>query len=278
MDIKVIGPPGVGGGSAVQSVEIGPFDDMSAEEFGQLVRSVMVVIPHRPSEGIRGSMFQNAMLWGSFHARGATLEDQFGGFIELTRANIAKTFLNYCKDHPDVDKLCLIDSDQDVPWDAPYRLARWDKPVVSGVICTANPNRGTFACFTVKDKFGVARFPSLRFTKTLPARGLREVHSVGTGLVCIKKDVFQAIFGAGDWPFKISESIRNQCVESGTLKEGEDISFSRQCEKLGFNRYVDFSVHGVHWKTMPIAWPKAAMDVGMNASEWQVDSKDHFHG
>lgn len=275
--MKVIGPS-AGQTSAAQTLTVEPIHGMAEEEFAALTQSVMIAIPHRPSEGLNANLAQCIGFWSRYGTPVATIEDQFGGFIELTRAGIVKAFLDYCRDRPNVDKLVMIDSDENVPWDAPYKLAAWDKPVVSGVVCTTNPRRGVFACFTVKDQYGVARFPSVNFSKSLPARGLLEVNSVGTGLVCIKRVVFETIRESGETPFIIPEEVRRQSIESGTLKWGEDISFCRQCEKHGFGRFVDLSVHAEHYKTLAIRWPKNAIDFESDAADWRVDSRDYVHG
>lgn len=277
MDMKIVGMQAPGSTETVTDI-MQPIMGMSPEEFMKLTRSVLIVIPHRAGEGICGDLAQTIGFWAVNGTPVATVADPFGGFIELTRAGIVKTFMQYCSDHPEVDKLVMIDSDERVEWDAPYRLAMWDLPVVSGVVCTANQLRGVFACFTVKDKYGQARFPSYNFSKTIPSRGLLEAHSVGTGLICVKKSVFQAIYDSGKTPFIIPEAIREQSIESGILKWGEDISFCRQAEDLGFKRYVDLSVHATHFKTLAVDWPKHAIDSNIDVRDWRVDDRDYAHG
>jgi hypothetical protein len=277
MDVKVIGPePEQTSASKIEVVR--PIMGMSEEEFAALARSILVVIPHRSSEGVTAGLAQCIGYWSRFATAVATIEDEFGGFVEMTRAGMVRFFLDYCRDRQDIRYCVMIDADENVPWDAPYRLAAWDLPVVSGVICSYSQARGIFACFTVKDEYGVARFPSWNFTKSLPGRGLIEAHSTGAGLLCIKKEVFEAILNDGDTPFVIPEEKRRQCVETGVLKWGEDISFSRQCEKLGFKRYVDMSVRGTHYKTVAVQWPESHVDYTIDPREWKVNARDYAHG
>ena len=74
------------------------------------------------------------------------------------------------------------------------------------------------------------------------------------------------------------ESIKEQSLESGTLKWGEDISFCRQAEELGFKRYVDLSVHAKHYKNVTIEWPPHALDHNIETDDWRVDDRDYAHG
>jgi hypothetical protein len=251
---------------------------LSEEQFQALVESTLIMIPHSSSEGISAGLAQAMGVWGRFGATVATIMDNFGGFIEVVRAGMVRTFMEYCQTHPNIDKLVMIDSDENVPWDAPYRLAAWDLPIVSGVVCTYNDVRGVFACFTVKDENGIARFPSYNFTRTMPGKGLVEAHSVGTGLVCIKKAVFEMMYEKNVVPFYIPEEIRLKAVDRGLLAWGEDMAFCRAAEDLGFERFVDLSVQAVHYKTMPILWPRAALDYEMDPAEWRVSPKDYRHG
>jgi hypothetical protein len=251
---------------------------MSEEEFDGLVSSTLIMIPHRTREGVSAGLAQAMGAWARFGATVATVADEFGGFIEIHRCNMARTFMEFCASHPNIDKLVMIDNDENIPWDSPYRLAAWDLPVVSGVVCNYSETRGVFACFTVKDEHGVARFPSFNFTKTMPGKGLIKAHSVGTGLICVKKVVFEKIFDAGLYPFYIPEATRTNAAQTGMLAWGEDIAFSRQCEDLGFDRHVDLSVQAVHYKTIPVSWPKNAIDWETDPSDWKVSPKDYRHG
>ena len=264
--------------SATERTIVGPVLGMSIEEMQQLASTSLVTIPHRSSEGPNVGLMYNAGHWARFGMAYAGFEDQFGGFVELTRAGICRHFLDYARDRASIDKLVMIDADENVPWDAPFRLAAWDLPVVSGIICNYSPARGAYACVTFKDKYGVARFPSQTHTRKIPGRGIKEANSVGTGLICIKKNVLETIMSGGDHPFRIPEDVRDSCFEVGTLKQGEDIAFSHQCEKYGFKRYVDFAVRGEHYKTLPIGWPKDGIDYEVDAADWTVDERDFLHG
>jgi hypothetical protein len=277
MQAKIVGPT-ANTSSAVATENVRPILGMTAEEMSALASTIAVFIPHRATENPHSGLFINAGFWGMQGLSYAPLQDNFAGFVEVTRSNIARFFLDYAKDRPSIDKLVMIDADQNVQWDAPYRLAAWDLPVVAGIVCSYTEAMGPWACVQFKDKYGVARFPSYMKTKTIPGRGIKEAHSVGTGLIFIKKQVLEAIFDSGDYPFRIESKVRDSCFETGTLKQGEDIAFSRQCEKLGFKRYVDFSVHAVHYKYLGIQWPKDGIDHNLNPSDWEVNDRDYHHG
>lgn len=261
--------------------EIDPRDaimGMEQEEFIKLARSIAIVIPHRGSEGVNAGLAANMGLWKNLGTKVEPIEDSFGGFIELTRGGIAKTFLNYCVEHQEVDKIVMIDADENVNWQAPFRLAQWDLPVVTGVVCSHSPRRGVFANFTKKDRYGVPRFPSVRHTGMLPTRGLIEIHSCGTGLICIRKHVFEAIFEKGDIPFYIEDKMRRDAVSTGVLKLGEDMRFCQQARDLGHKIHCDLSVHAVHFKLVGICWPGDHMKEELRPEDFEVDVKDYLHG
>ncbi len=265
-----------------QKRELDPRDaimGMPQEEFLALAKSVAIIIPHRGSEGLHAGLAANIGLWRNLGAKTEPVEDQFGGFIELTRGGIAKTFLNYCVEHPEVEAIVMIDSDENVNWQAPFRLAAWNLPVVSGVVCSHSANRGIYANFTKKDRYGVPRFPSVKNTQKLPSRGLIKVHSCGTGLICIQKHVFEAIFEGGDIPFYIKDEMRRDAISTGVLKLGEDMRFCEQVRDLGHDIHIDLSVHAVHFKTVGIVWPgsKEHLDPDMLPEDFEVSVKDYLH-
>lgn len=255
-----------------------PFMGMSPEEFRSLASKILVCIPHRPSEGVNKSLFRNAGIWAMLGTPTADVADQFDGFVEMTRGGIVRTFMQYCQDRPEIEYLVMIDNDEGVEWDAPYKLAQWGKDVVSGIVCSFSVAKGgIFACVCVKDRHGVARFPTVKRTKKLPAQGLREIHTAGTGLICIHKRVFEAMLEAEDYPFMIPEDVRRHCCATGLLKMGEDIAFSERCHRHGFKLYVDFSVRAKHYKTVEIAWPDEAIDTSLDAKSWEVADDDYVH-
>jgi len=258
---------------------IDPATGLTGADLEELLKSVLIVVPYRGSENINANLENKISYWRGCGIAVEKVEDQFGGFVELTRASICRKFLDHCVDtNSSFDKLVMIDSDQDLSPEAPIKLAQWDVPVVSGVVCSPNPKRGLFANFCVKDKYGVPRFPSVRHTKKLPTRGLLKVHSTGTGLICIKKNVIETIFESGDIPFYIEEKMRKEAVKTGLLKLGEDTRFSEQCRNSGFDVYVDLSVHAVHYKCVGVMWPTTGLDPEMKAEDFKVDVKDYLHG
>lgn len=250
---------------------------MPQYEFIKLSESIIITIPHRQSDPI-SQLFEENTIWTSCGTKVVLSTDNFGGFIEMVRGSICRNFLLYCDEHPEVDKLVMIDSDESVHWSAPYKLAMWDLPVVSGIVCNWSSQKGIYAAFTMKDKYGVPRFPSVAYTKKLPSKGLLKPHSIGTGLVCIKKDVIRAIFNSGDVPFYIPEQIRKESMSTGVMKQGEDTIFCEQVRKLGFEIFVDLSVHAHHYKRTDIYWPVERLDTNMNPEDFEVDIRDYYHG
>lgn len=277
MNALVIGPnPTRSAASQIEVVQ--PIMGMPEEEFAKLAGSVLVVVPHRPSEGVNSGLALNFGFWARFGTKITCNEDQFGGFIEQTRANICTLFRQVRKDMPELKFLVMIDADESMSWDAPYRLAAWDLPVVSGIVCSYGQNRGIFANIFVKDEYGVARMPSWNKTKVIPGRGLQECHAVGTGLICIRGDVIDAIIDSGEIPFVMSPDERRSCFDTGVLKVGEDTTFCAQARKLGFGIHADWGVRAVHFKTIPVEWPASHIDHTRDVREWSVDPGDYHHG
>lgn len=265
--------------TAASQVEVTqPIMGLSEEEFAKLAASIFIMVPHRPAEGINSGLAINFGFWARFGTTITCIEDQFGGFIEHTRANMAQLFRTVRRDRPELKYLVMIDADEKVPWDAPYRLAAWDEPIVSGIICSYAEQRGIFANVFVKDEFNVARMPSWNKTRNIPGKGLKECHSVGTGLICIRHDVLDKIIDDGETPFVMTDADRKTCFETGVLKVGEDTTFCAQARKRGFACYADFGVRGIHYKTIAIEWPQSHVDYGIDVRQWKVDPGDYHHG
>lgn len=276
MEMAIQGQPAYR--SSAESVQLfQPFLGMEPDEFKELASKILIIVPHR-GEGINKKLFRNAGIWAILGTPTADVTDGFGGFVELTRGGIVRTFLQYCEDNPKIEYCVMIDNDEGVEWDAPYRLAQWGKKVVSGIVCSFSEKKGgIFACVTVKDENGVARFPTVNKTRRIPAQGLREVESAGTGLLCVHKSVFKQMLDEGDQPFMIPEDIRVHCCATGNLKLGEDMAFSKRCQDRGIKMYVDFSVRADHFKTLSISWPKELVDPSIDPKAWKVAPDDYLH-
>jgi len=272
---KISGPDVHEDEEATSVQTIMPVAGMSDEQFAELCASIMVVIPHRSDEGIWPGIAQHFGMWGRVCMRMAFIKDPFGGFIECTRGGIVQTFLEYAWKHPELKYLVMIDNDQTIQWDAPIKLAQHGKPITSGVVCGYSPERGIFACFTAKDENGVPRFPSWRDTKSLPAEGLIEVEQVGTGLICIRRDVLETLKENDEQPFFVPEKDRIESVKSGNLKKSEDICFCERAARYGFKRYVDLTVHATHHKNIPIGWPGDSIDPTIEAIDWKPSQFDY---
>jgi len=275
MELAVQGQPAYR--STADSVQLfQPFLGLNPEEFKELASRVLVVIPHI-EDGINKKLFRNAGVWAIL---GTPVADAggWGGFVEMTRGGIVRTFMEYCKANPKIEYCVMIDNDEGVEWDAPYRLAQWGKQVVSGIVCSNSEKKGgVFACVTIKDENGIARFPTVRKTGKLPSQGLKEIESAGTGLLCVHKSVFQQMLDADDNPFMIPEDVRKHCCRTGNLKLGEDMAFSERCKNLGITMYVDFSVHAEHFKVQRIVWPKELIDPSIDPRTWAPSTNDYVY-
>jgi len=277
MQIKLLGRMEDGSidGQAYQG---SPVPGMPLEEFAALAASIVVIVPHRPTEGVSASISMNVGLWALWGINYGIIEDQFAGEIAAVRGNIVKGFLQVCAQKPNVKYLVMIDNDQIVDALHPIQLALWDLPVVSGVVCSPSEHGILKACFTMNDETtGKARFPTVMYTQRLPARGLREVNSCGAGLLCVRKEVFEKIVASGEIPFYIPEESRKECWDAGVMKIGEDIAFCRQAKAQGFPLHVDFAVRAIHMKLSAFFWPQELIDQNMDARDFKVDARDYAH-
>lgn len=265
--------------SSADSVEVyQPFMGMTPDEFRKLANTILIAVPCARNEGVSTPLFNTNWLWGNLGTHSATLDDTFGGYIELTRAATVSTFLRICKDKPELEYLVLMDADERVPWDAPFKLAQWGKDVVSGVVCSYGKDKGgIYVSIIVKDKQGIGRFPSVQRTKRIPLQGLKEIEGCGAGLVCIHKRVLVAMREAGEHPFEVPHETRRHAMDTGTLKQGEDMAFCERARNMGFKIYVDFSVRAGHFKTVEIEWPEENLEAALSCADWEISTDDFVH-
>lgn len=241
---------------------------MTLDQLKALGRQILVAIPYRAREGVNAGICIHYGLWGPLGVKVFHAVDPHGGFIEVVRAGIVRSFLDTCKRYPELRYLIMIDNDEAVDPDCIFRLARHDEPVVSGIVCSASETKGIFACITVKVPSGAAYFPTIQHTGVMPASGLVEVHQAGTGLICIRRDILEDLTAMNERPFYIPEHIRLGAYDTGDLHKSEDISFADVCEKYGYKRYADLSCHATHFKFLSLGWPKDKRDPNMTVDDW----------
>ncbi|MHC4714270.1 MAG: hypothetical protein ACYTAN_13540 [Planctomycetota bacterium] len=248
---------------------------MELEAVQQLANKILVVIIHRSNEGIHHELTSSVGLWARLGMRVSLIQDPHGGFVEITRASVVNTFLEYTERVPDIEYLVMIDADEAVDASAPLLLARHNLPVVSGIVCGFNSKHGLFACFTAEDENGMPRFPCANNQNALPAQGLIKAFQVGTGLLCVRKDVFETMRAKKMEPFALDDWTRERSFAEGILKKGEDICFSERCEELGFDRWVDAEVHAGHQKVISLGWPQYLIDEKKDSDEFTTSRKDY---
>jgi len=250
---------------------------MLVSEFRALAEQVCVVLPHLHGQGVTPSFTDTVHFWKLCGSKVARLDLPHTGFVEISRAASVKMFMELRKEHPELRFFVTIDTDEEVGAFAPYQLARWDKPVVSGIVCSLNAKYGIFACIMIKDKHGVARFPSIYGTGKMPIRGLKRIHRAGAGLLCVRYDVFEAIYAKGDYPFLLTDADKRASAESGVVKIGEDMWFCQQVQDAGFELYADLSVRAKHYKTIALEWPGAHNDAALSPDDWNVSELDYTY-
>jgi len=278
---------------------------LQCQQNRDVLTNVRVVIPVRPADGVCIRLAQMTTVWYGEGTGWSPLNDHMGGYIDVTRASIAKDFRDNMKEK----WLLMIDNDQEPPINLPYLLARHDKPIVGAPVVTHMPEVGPSLCFTVKDEEGNFRFPAMRTGQKIPAKGLIEVGHVGTGALLIRRDVIESFtFGLvckkcgyqvgpdqleaqstiGDMfsacrhdgcepdhmdvdiPFFTPMSARIRGMARGFLEVGEDIAFCNQVRSKGFPMYVDLEAHVGHRKTVSLLWDDELTDPSLSASDWVV--------
>lgn len=254
-----------------------PVEAYTDEAFAKLVGKTLVCIAHRFGEGIHPGVSNNFGIWGRIGLQYATLADPHGGFVEIVRGHMERVFLDQCEKNPNLEYLVMIDNDESISWDAPLRLVANEKDVCTGIVCGFNAERGIFACITAADDKGVPRFPSFRFTKQFPGKGLKQIHQCGTGLVAIHRRVLETLIDRGEMAFMIDDRLRKESYRIGHIKQGEDFSFCDRVRAAGFTIWADFSVKALHYKIVALGWPEELVDDDLDASEWSVSNLD-FRG
>lgn len=262
------------GGQSVQK-ETELVYGMALDELENLSKKILVVIIHRATEGIHHDLAASIGMWARMGMRVSMIRDPHGGFVEITRAGVVNTFLEYRERAPEVEFLVMIDADEAVDASAPFLLARHNKHVVCGIVCGFNSKHGLFACFTAEDENGMPRFPCANNGTKLPMEGLIKAFQVGTGLMCVRYDVFETMRSKDMIPFALDDWTRERSFAEGVLKKGEDICFSERCETLGFERWVDCSVHAGHQKVLQLGWPQQNLDPGLDSSNFVTSRADY---
>lgn len=253
----------------------------TCEDNQALMADIFVAIPVRPSDGMSLSLSRMCSLWFSQGINWQPLEDHMGGFIEITRAQIARMFQKERSEK----YLLMIDNDTEPPMDLPWILARHDQPVVGAVIASMGSNLRPMLCFTRSDSRGITRFMDIADGERIPATGLIEVPHVGTGALLIRRDVLDSFTwnpgnpcehcGKSEWdiPFFIPEQVRAKGAATGTILEGEDVTFCKQVRAKGFKVHVDMEAHCGHRKTMRMIFDTSLRDPSMDAKAWFASEK-----
>lgn len=264
---KVLDP--VEGGEAIgedySAATIPEFFKM-CEKYRDLLKDVHIVVPVRPGDGMNCHLTRMLSVWYGEGTGWSHLNDHMGGFIEVSRANIAYDFKNKRKER----YLLMIDNDMEPPIDLPAMLVKHQKPVVGACAMSMSREFGPQLCFTVRDEKGEYRFPAMR-NGAIPKSGLCPVGHVGTGALMIRRDVFDAFsFEKNDIPFYIPEPIRVQGAATGHLLVGEDIAFCNALRAKGIPMHVDLDVHCGHRKTVSLMWDESLRKDDMDVESWRL--------
>lgn len=141
------------------------------------------------------------------------VEGNFFGALGEARNQLVRSALDAKASH-----LLFLDSDMIVPSNAPQRLLKHDKPIVSGLYFERHsPHKPVMGKTRCGDWFD---YPP----------GLSEIGVVGGGCLLVQTDVFR----------KISEHFKDDTwFEFFGQRTGEDLVFAQRCRELGIKMYLD---------------------------------------
>ena len=132
-------------------------------------------------------------------------------------AELRNIMVQNALDNPETTHILFVDDDQMFPADSIHQLARHDLPIVAANIVRKESNPRTNA-----KKIG-----STDCLYTLPdSTGLEEVEFVGTGMMLIKREVFEKL----KKPYFFYD-VRNNV--------GEDVNFCRKARAKGYKIFID---------------------------------------
>ncbi len=165
-------------------------------------------------------------------------------YVDSNRSELAVEFCNDTKD----DWLLMIDPDIAFPPNILELLANH---------ITKNPNARIIAG-RVNLMNGLPVFYKItrkgQEHQPFVFSGLKEFDIIGTGIICIHREVFK----------KISEKDKHlyffqRIISREGFSLGDDFSFCLRAKRAGFKLYGAWDVFGQHWKTMPC--PQAYPDL-----------------
>lgn len=132
-------------------------------------------------------------------------------------AELRNILVNKAIKYEETTHILFVDDDQMFPADSIHQLAKHDLPIVAANIVRKESNPRTNS----------KKIDSPDCIFTLPnSTGLEEVESVGTGMMLIKREVFEAL----KEPYFFYDVEKNV---------GEDVNFCRKARDAGFKIYID---------------------------------------
>lgn len=191
--------------------------------------SVVVAIPH--TGYIIGGLETKLAHW--IMERNYDVKQMLSS-VKPTVANrniIARDFLDSGADY-----LLTIDSDT-VPTKNPLDLIEHNVDIVGGVYPAWKDDHYVWlACYLDKDG-SYKQYPKRQ------RDGLQEVDALGTGCMCIKREVLKKI------PMPFIDKIREGV---GDRELGHDLYFCKRAKELGFKVYADWNMVCDHVKEIPL--------------------------
>jgi len=141
--------------------------------------------------------------------------------ITFNRNEIVKDFLK-----TDCEYLMMVDDDI-IPPLSILNLADFQKPIISG-LCFAFTKGMIVPLGLIRRADGEYHIPDFKGNE-----GLMKIDSVGTGCIIIRRDVLEK-----QWWIENGGWFKNEYDKTGYKVEGNDLSFCRKAQDLGFDIYV----------------------------------------
>ena len=160
--------------------------------------------------------------------------------ISNNRNQIVKKFLE-----GDYDYLFMIDDDNP-PFRNPFFLLDENKPVIAGVY----PGKDDRGIHYHVYQFG-KKFPKEVEFNQYPIdfrEGIKQVDAIGTGLMCVRRDVLENMSMKKMAPFE------DMFKEDGTMITNDDMAFCIKCKKLDIPVFAHWDHLGSHFKKVDLHW------------------------
>jgi len=158
-------------------------------------------------------------------------------YVDMNRNKLAIDFNNKTKD----DWILMIDPDVQFSHDileklAAHIIAYPEARIIAGRVNLLNG----------LPVFYLTKPDGTNIHQPFPFEGLKPFDLVGTGIMCVHREVFVTLHKGMKHPHYFSKIIDDHMNEIG-----DDFSFCIKAKHFGYKLYGAWDVEGIHWKPQP---------------------------